>query len=219
MSASSPVHTFHNNLLAISWVIIGLSVLTDISNVRSFPSYNTAIGVMCCYCGFNPPPPSQTQVQTPSSTNINKNHKIVSVFVLLCAISLFFDVIFCLLWGSSIFSGYSSSVKFSLVVFIVNMFVKCGSIYFGTGIVTMGGGGEGEGNVENFKSSPYDPGGPAPTSPGNVAISFAIGEEEDEDEDEDENEDARSPINSRKTNSNSPIPQIRQPPPPPPSQN
>lgn len=204
MTKSIP--SLQSNLLHSAFAIMACAVLTDISNIRSFPSYNMCVGLVAAYCGSYS---AKTAAKTKSQT---------STFILLATLSLLFDVIFCGLWGGQIFAGYSSSVKFSLIMFIITMFVKALGIYFGASIVTHDS--LGSSNTTNVSSCvggvPYDPadGGIGSeravemTSPGSISLQI-------DDDDNDDDENIRSPLTKQPTIA-TPIPANRRPPPPPP---
>jgi len=199
---STLLTTLHSNLLNVSFAVMALSLLTDVSNVRSFPSYNLCVGLVGAYCGAN--------------SDRKTSH--VSTFALLCCVSLFFDIIFCALWGSSITEGYSSSVKFSFAMMIINMFVKAGAAFVAGRIITNEGGNDSSVSSRHSGNNAYDPADVEMTSPGGINLSIEI----------DDNDDVNSPIISKERRSDqqrlsqpkiaTPIPQVRSPPPPPPKQ-
>mmetsp|Transcript_17865 Transcript_17865/g.23159 ORF Transcript_17865/g.23159 Transcript_17865/m.23159 type:complete len:221 (-) Transcript_17865:161-823(-) len=104
----------------LGWVQICFAFLTQTAGTVSFPAYNVLLSFWTCYCAYA--------------------HELKPLFlcIFFSGFSILLDVIFCSIWGAgdvNIFDTISgeSSIKFALVMLILNIFVKVGS----TGIAAL----------------------------------------------------------------------------------
>lgn len=97
---------YGNILERSSWILIFLSMLTQVSSEYSFPSYNIAIAFWGCYCAFS------------------KHGRATFGYIAFIFVSLILDIIYCSTNGPG-----SSTYVFCLVMFIFCMFTKCFSLY------------------------------------------------------------------------------------------
>jgi len=105
----------------ISSVVVLFSVLIDISHVRAFPSYNISLGLWIWYT---------IHCLGRHKNAISKVIPVLSWLSIAQSCSIVTDIIFCSVWGNEITKGTSKSLKFSLILFIFNMFAKLPAIYF-----------------------------------------------------------------------------------------
>ena len=102
----------------LAYLLLCLSLFIDASHDPTGPqfpsSYNTIIGIWACIisCGATGKDGSSDET---ALTN-------VSTFVSVGATSLVFDIVFCSMWGSSLFREYNGRI--TLILFIVAMVVK-----------------------------------------------------------------------------------------------
>lgn len=107
-----------------SWSVLFFSILIDTaSHVRAFPSYNMILGVWACVI-------SHYQYKHEEIRNLNEKEKIpkckkrnegnkevehlkrlISSFSILTSATIFFDIIFCCLWGDEVSKMDAVTVK------------------------------------------------------------------------------------------------------------
>ena len=103
----------------ISWSVIFLSLLIDTSHARSFPAYNVVLGVWACYCGNHrcPTEPDGRGGDDAGEMDLcgdgdgeaccrasefKASLRVLSAFSFVATASVFFDVLFCSLWGAEV---------------------------------------------------------------------------------------------------------------------
>lgn len=101
----------------IGWILTFISLLTDVSHQRAFPSHNIIIGVSTCYCGtytvlgeVHQSISGDSRYKARFSSyykEFAQLKKMLSALILLTFFSLIFDVIFCITWGGDVSSFYS----------------------------------------------------------------------------------------------------------------
>ncbi|CAM9301587.1 unnamed protein product [Chrysoparadoxa australica] len=96
-----------------AWAQVFFSLLTQASARAAFPSYNAVLGFWGLHVSFT---------MNASSTQ---------AYLWLMGLSLVLDVLYLSIWGSGsteVFAG--STTKFCVLMFVVNMMMKCASLYY-----------------------------------------------------------------------------------------
>lgn len=91
------------------WLICFLSMLTQVSALKSFPAYNIVLGFWAAFCSFT------------------RNGRALFGFICFSVLSLVLDIVFSCVYGPN--NDNDHSFKFALVMFILCMFVKMAGIY------------------------------------------------------------------------------------------
>ena len=91
------------------WLVCFLGMLTQVSALTSFPSYNIVLGFWAAYCSFT------------------RNGRAIFGFICFSVFSLILDIVFCCVYGPA--DENDHAFKFALVMFILCMFVKMAGIY------------------------------------------------------------------------------------------
>jgi hypothetical protein len=133
------VKKWGNQLERVSWLMVLLGMLTQVSTVYAFPSYNIILGFWGAYCAFG------------------KQGRATFGLLMFTFLGIILDVVFC-----AINSFTSSTFQFALVMLITSLFSKlyilfCGSHFFaalGGAYGEQGGGSSGGGGVEDYSNMP-----------------------------------------------------------------
>lgn len=107
----------HIRFSRLAWLSLCLSILTGISHVRAFPSYNASASLVAIYATFQ------------DYTNpdiLLQSHALCGIIGGLTILS---DIVFCVIWAREIAQGYSGLAKLSLVAFISNLIIKGALLY------------------------------------------------------------------------------------------
>lgn len=108
-----------SSLERTAWIIILLSMLTQISEEVAFPAYNVALGFWGVYCAFT------------------AHVRALFGFISFMSVSLILDIVFC----TSMSQGKGGSAgEFALVVFIICMIVKLPAIWYSSLMFSAVGG-------------------------------------------------------------------------------
>tara|TARA_A100001035_G_scaffold186734_1_gene148879 strand:+ start:456 stop:911 length:456 start_codon:yes stop_codon:yes gene_type:complete len=106
------VRKWGNQVERISWLLVLLGMLTQVSTVYAFPSYNVILGFWGAYCSFG------------------KHGRATFVLLVFTILGIVLDITFC-----AVNSYDSATFQFALVMLILCLFCKlyllfCGSHFF-----------------------------------------------------------------------------------------
>mmetsp|Transcript_23751 Transcript_23751/g.21615 ORF Transcript_23751/g.21615 Transcript_23751/m.21615 type:complete len:187 (+) Transcript_23751:34-594(+) len=98
-----------NNVERSSWLLLLFSMLTQISSIYSFPSYNIALGFWGVYCSFT------------------RHGRATFGYILFLIYSCLLDIIYC-----SINHHNTGLYRFCLAMFVICLFIKIYALYYGS---------------------------------------------------------------------------------------
>lgn len=105
------------SLSKLSWLILITSLLIETSNVRTFPSYNSIIGVFGISFKWKIVPRDTILLA-------------ITCFSTLTIVSIVLDIVYSSLWGSDILQGLSKSTKFSFILLLLNALMKILTLFY-----------------------------------------------------------------------------------------
>ena len=115
---SASIKRYSSGLERCSWTLLFFSLLTQLSTIYSFPSYNVALAFWGCFTAFT------------------KHGRACFGLISFCFISLILDVVFC----SINYVSSNAMWDFCLSMFVICMFVKAYCLYVSSHLFTALGG-------------------------------------------------------------------------------
>ena len=132
------IRKWGNQVERTSWLMVLLGMLTQVSTVYAFPSYNLILGFWGAYCAFS------------------KKGRACFGLLMFSFLGIILDVVFC-----GVNSFESTTFQFALVVLVLCLLTKiyllfCGSHFFAAlgGAHSIQGGGASSHDIEEYSNLP-----------------------------------------------------------------